>query len=307
MVWFWGLLVLVAIFLLCTWVLVFFIDYRSCASIICTSDITGRDGEDGEPGEDAPVNDAGPFGAFSIVTGKRGPRGKSKVGPTGRNSAGGLITGPRGATGGVGPPHNSFDGVFFPNEDFSTSVSGFLTSTNLLSYYEEALVPCPLNFTSNGTEFPTAKLSFTRFGNQVTLGVVIGDIRPQLLFNNKKLDVGIGILQPSYIQFSTAVLNNLARFFVVKSTPWQLKRPVQILFASSVETPDLPPDFQSDVIFPGQLLIRTQLAQILMQVYATPNQNRFCTIHINDLATNPAFYGLFGIQMTFQTSWNLTL
>lgn len=309
MVWFWGLLVLVVILLLCTWILVFFVDFRSCANVICTSDVTGRSGDVGPDAEPAPENDAGPFGPFSIVTGPRGRKGAAKTGPTGAPSAGGLVTGPTGPTGATSSPRNFFDGIFFGNpglETLSTS-QGLLTSSILLNFYEEFTTRCALNFTSDGTEFPTATLSFVRFGSQVTLGVVIGDLRPELFFNNKKLVDGKGNLQPNYIQFSTATLNNAGRFFVVRNTPWQLKQPVQILFSTSLDVSPIASDIPAEFIQPGQLLLRTQTAQILMQLYATPGQGRFCTVHQAPFDENVSFYGLFGVQVTFQASWNLLL
>ncbi len=320
MIWFWGLLVLVVVLLLCTWILIFIIDFRSCSNLICTSDIQGIDGDQGEKGQDAGPGMIGPFGAQSVITGKQGIPGAPKKGPKGAASFGGTITGPKGPKGRTGDPPHTFHGIFFDNTGASTfgTGQGLLTSDILLNYYEEYVTKCPLNFMTNGTEFPIATLSFVRFGRQVTLGVVIGDIRPELLFYNERLSLGRGNLQPNYIQFSTSVLNRLARFFVVRTNAWQVKLPVQVLFSSIAEASADKSEVIQDpyrMVVPAQLLIRTQVAQILMQLYAGPSQQRFCTTRLDGLpiwgATTPAlnanFYGLFGIQVSFYATWNLLL
>jgi hypothetical protein len=310
MVWFWGLLVLVVILLLCTWILVFFVDFRSCANVVCTSDVTGKQGEPGPDAEPAPENDAGPFGPFSIVPGPKGKRGASKKGATGAPSVGGTITGPPGDTGATSSPRNFYNGIFFVDPGLTTlsTSDGLITSSILLNYYEEATVKCPLNFMTDGTEFPTATLRFVRFGKQVTMSVIIGDVHPDLLFNNKKIDTGRGNVQPNYIQFSTAVLNNVSRFFVVRNTPWQIKQPVQILLSSSLETEEAGAEhLEAQFIQPGQFLIRSQTAQILMQLYANPSQGRFCTVHVSPFPQSFSFFGLFGLKASFYVSWNLLL
>lgn len=310
MIWFWGLLVLVVILMLCTWILVFFVDFRSCANVVCTSDVTGRSGNPGEDAPPAPENNQGAFGPFSIVPGKRGKRGASKTGPTGSDSAGGLITGPKGPTGATSSPRNDNDGIWLADPGLTTlsTSDGLVTSSILLNYYEEFVAKIPLNFMTDGTEFPVATATFVRFGKQVTLGVVIGDINPALFFNNKKLDASRGTLQPNYIQFSTAVLNNLSRFFVTKGSPWQLKQAVQILFSTTADVALIGKEIPAQFIQPGQLLIRSQLAQVLMQLYATPRQGRFATVHAYPFDDGfIGFFGLLGIQVSFYTSWNLLL
>lgn len=308
MVWFWGLLVLSVVLLLCIWILIFIIDFRSCANVVCTSDLIGKTGEQGEAGDDAGPAMVGPFGPLSVITGPQGKRGLPRTGPKGKASAGGLITGPTGDQGQTGSIPHTYNGIFFENPGFvtlSTSVdTPFVQESILLNYYEEFVTKCPLNFMTNGTEFPTATLSFIRFGNQVTMNCVIGDVRPQLLFNNAIQDERTS-LQPNYIQFSTAVLNNIARFFVVRNQPWQSKTPVQVLIFTETESAGT--RFQVQFQRSAELLIRTQTAQILMQLYATPHQGRFAT-QPPDLFLGPNTYGgLFGIKVTFTVTWNLAL
>lgn len=303
-VWFWGGLVFVVLLLLCTWIIVFFIDYRSCANVICTSNVTGPDGEDGDPGPSAGAANQGPFGPLSIVTGKQGPAGASKKGPKGAPSAGGLITGPKGEKGPTGDPPHTHDGIFFEDVGLTSlsTADGLIGSNILLNYYEEFVTKCPLNFMTNGTEFPVATLTFVRFGRHVTMGCVVGDIRPPSLFNNQ-LKGDIGSVQPNYIQFSTSMLNNVSRFFNVSNKPWQYKTVVQVQFSS--EATAAPENFAIRIYRPAQLLIRTQTAQILMQLFADPNQDRFCTLHFP--GESAIFWGLYGIPFSFYANWNLLL
>jgi hypothetical protein len=307
MVWFWGLLVLAVVLLLCIWILIFIVDFRSCANVICTSDVTGDTGEAGEVGDDAGPAMAGNFGPLSVITGPRGKQGLPQTGPKGKASAGGLITGPRGDTGPVGAPPHTFGGLYFEDAGLGTlsTADGLIAQSILLNYYEEFETKCPLNVIMDSTEFPTATLNFIRFGRQVTMNCIIGDIRPQLLFNNPEKD-GQTTLQPSYVQFSTAILNNCARFFVVQPNPWQYKTPVQVLICSSALLSDGTPVNGYNVQQPAELLIRTQTAQILMQLYATPQQGRFAVPFHPD-PNVPLTYGLFGIRVTFSCTWNLPL